>query len=224
MRKIQHENLIMRYKKAILYTIITGAIFSILSIILADYATNRATAKFVSENLDEIPKCKSALLLGTSKELNSGKPNPFFTYRIDAAIKLYNSGKISYIVVSGDNSHDNYNEPQDMKDALVSHGIPADKIVLDYAGFNTYDSVHRMNKIFSQDKFIIISQKFHNQRAVYIAKSADMQAYGYNARNVDYYAGFKVSVREKLARVKMFLDLLTNRAPHFLGDKINLGS
>ena len=217
----------MRYIKILFYTIIAGAILSVISIILANYTTNTTnttTATSVYESLDEVPECKSALLLGTSKHLRSGVINPYFAYRIYAAVELFNSGKISYIVISGDNSRKDYNEPQDMKDALVGKGIPANKIVLDYAGFNTYDSVHRMNKIFSQDKFIIISQKFHNQRAVYIAKSAGLEAYGYNAQNVDRYLGFKVNMREKLARVKMFLDLIINREPHFLGDKINLDS
>ena len=212
----------MKLIKLLFFAIVLGIVFSLLAIIFADNATNKATSTHTYENIENIPKCKSALLLGTSKLLRSGSVNPYFSYRIDAAVKLYNTDKISHIVISGDHSRKEYNEPQDMKEALVARGVSADKITLDYAGFNTYDSVYRMHKIFSQEEFIIISQKFHNQRAIYISQHIGVVAHGYNAQGVDNYFGLKVQMREKLARVKMFLDIIINRNPHFLGEKINI--
>lgn len=212
----------MRYKKILFYIIIVAFILSLLSIFFADYAINKATTKYLYGSVDEVHVCKSALLLGTSKLLDSGNINPYFKNRIDATVELYESGKISHIVISGDNSRKEYNEPQDMKDALVLRGISSEDITLDYAGFNTYDSVQRMKKIFSQKEFIIVSQKFHNQRAIYISQSIGLKAYGYNAQDLDSYYGFKVNMREKLARVKMFIDIIFKREPKFLGDKIDI--
>src|SRR5699024_6999105 len=112
-------------------------------------------------SVEEIPQNKVGLLLGTSQYLKGGGVNPFFKYRIEAAVELYNHGKIDFILVSGDNKHSSYNEPRDFKQALITAGIPDDKIILDYAGFRTLDSVIRANKVFGQDSITIISQQFH---------------------------------------------------------------
>lgn len=124
------------------------------------------------------------------------------------------------VVISGDNSREGYNEPEDMKSELMLRGIPEDKIYLDYAGFRTLDSVVRMEKIFGQKSFTIISQKFHNQRAIYIAYAKELQVVGYNAEDVNAYSGFKTQLREKFARVKLFLDLWTGKNPKFLGEPV----
>ena len=181
---------------------------------------NQKTKKSTYEETGMIPHNKAGLLLGTSKSLSSGAPNLYFVNRIAAAQKLMETGKIDIIVISGDNSRSNYNEPQDMKDELVKRGIPEEKIYLDYAGFRTFDSVYRMREIFSQNSFTVISQEFHNQRAVYIAKSLGMNPVGYNAQDVDAYFGFKTKVREKFARVKVLIDLAIGKKPKFLGEKI----
>ena len=180
---------------------------------------NSATS-FVSGSIEEIPAEKAALVLGTSKTLKSGYKNHYFEYRIDAAEQLYKNGKVNYIIVSGDNSHKNYNEPEDMMNALVERGIPKEKIFLDFAGLRTLDSVVRAKEIFGQDSFIIVSQKFHNERAVYIAQQFGIKAYGYNAEDVNRYAGFKTNFREKFARAKVFLDLLFGVDPKFDGPKV----
>jgi SanA protein len=137
-----------------------------------------------------------------------------------AAVDLYKSGKIQYIVISGDNGSKVYNEPMDMKNELIRFGIPAERIFLDYAGFRTYDSIIRMNKIFGQKNFTVISQDFHTRRAVYIAKRVHLNAIGYNAKDVNKYYGFKTMLREKFARVKVFIDLLFNKKPKFLGEPV----
>jgi len=172
--------------------------------------------------LNRIPKNKVGLLLGTSKYLRNGEENEYFKNRIHATIELYNAGKIDDIVISGDNSKSNYNEPLDMKNELIKYGIPEGKIYLDYAGFRTYDSMVRMNKVFGQCRFTVISQEFHNRRAIYIAKRINLNVIGYNAKDVTAYKGFKTKLREKFARVKVFLDLAVNKNPKFLGDPITI--
>ncbi|MCL1943486.1 MAG: YdcF family protein [Candidatus Azobacteroides sp.] len=193
-----------------------------MSVWLANYKINSATRYNVYENINAVPYNKVGLVLGTSKYLRANTLNPYFKYRIDAAANLFKAGKISYIVVSGDNRHHSYNEPEDMKKALMEQGIPKEKIYLDYAGFRTLDSVVRINMIFGQSSFTVISQKFHNERAVFIAENYGLNAVGYNARDVEIPLGFKVKVREIFARVKVFIDLLIGKDPKFLGEPIEI--
>lgn len=139
------------------------------------------TRHLVFDDVNSIPKNKVGLLLGTGKYAANGNINLFYKYRIDAAVKLYNAGKIEFILVSGDNSRKDYDEPSDFKNDLIARGIPEDKIVLDYAGFRTLDSVVRAKEIFGQTSITFISQKFHNQRAIYLAEHYDIKAVGFNA-------------------------------------------
>jgi SanA protein len=177
---------------------------------------------FLYDNTDSIPENKAALVLGTAKYLSRNHLNYYYKNRIDAAIALYKAGKIKYIIVSGDNAHSTYNEPQQMKNDLVAGGIPPEVIYLDYAGFRTWDSVVRMSKIFGQNGFTIISQRFHNERAVYIARRNKLKAIAFNAQDVNKYMGFKTQVRERLARIKVFIDFIINKEPKFLGDEIKI--
>ncbi len=167
------------------------------------------------DDIDTIPKNNVGLVLGASKWAPSGSINLFYKHRVDAAVALYKAGKIDYILVSGDNGRKDYDEPTDFKNDLVANGIPAEHIFLDYAGFRTLDSIVRAKKIFGQNAITIISQKFHNERAIYIAQHNDIDAVAYNAKDV-----YKTPPREYLARTKARLDLLFNVTPKFLGDKI----
>lgn len=209
-------------KKLLKWSIPIILILITITALIADNKVESATAKYVYSNNSIIPYNRVGLLLGTSKLLRSGKPNRYFTYRIDATVKLFNARKIKYVVISGDNSTRDYNETQDMHDALVERGMPENRIYLDYAGLRTYDSVYRMKAIFGQTDFTIISQEFHNLRAIYIAKSLKLNAIGYNANDVTVSYGLQTQVREKFSRVKMFIDLAFGIKPKFLGDKIEI--
>jgi len=165
---------------------------------------------------------KVGLLLGTGKYLSNGNINLFYKYRINAAVKLYKAKKIRYVLVSGDNGSKTYDEPTTFKEDLIAAGIPESKIILDYAGFRTLDSVIRSKEIFQQESITIISQQFHSERAIAIAKAKGINAVGFNAKNVGGGNGFKVKVRELLARVAMCLDLIIGKQPKFLGDKITI--
>lgn len=167
-----------------------------------------------------IPYHKTGLLLGTTKFLSNNRINPFYRNRIAAATDLMKAGKIKYLVISGDNSRADYNEPGMMKADLVANGIDSNLVFLDYAGFRTFDSMERLKKIFGQDSVTVISQKFHIERALYIASRTGITAVGYTARDAGNNADFRVGIREKLARVKLFTDFLFGVKPKFLGPPV----
>src|SRR5690554_8209159 len=124
------------------------------------------------------------MVLGTSKYRAKGGINLYFKYRIDAVVELYNSGKIAFVLVSGDNSTQYYNEPEAFKEELVKRGIPAEKIFLDYAGFRTWISVFRAKKIFGKVNWLIISKKFNIERAFYLQEKMEINLVGFNAKFV----------------------------------------
>jgi SanA protein len=177
---------------------------------------------FISKEISELPPVKTGLLLGTSRNLRSGSENAYFFNRIDACVQLYEAGKIKNVLISGDNGSKDYNEPEDMKKELVARGIQEKHIFLDYAGFDTYDSVLRAWKIFGQKSFIVISQHFHNQRAVYIARRFGLNAYGFDAKDVRKMYGIKTKFREFFACVKAYFEVKLNVEPTFLGEKIHI--
>lgn len=213
-------NIWNRWRKSFYWIAGAVAVISLLLILFANSRIEHKSAPYVYSKMEKLPFNKVGLLLGTSKYLRSGKPNRYFANRIAATLELYRAGKIQNVVISGDNSQKDYNEPQDMMDALIAEGIPANRIYLDFAGFRTFDSVFRMNAIFGQSNFTVISQEFHNLRAIYIARGLGLNASGYNAKDVDAYNGFKTQVREKFARVKVLLDIWVGKQPKFLGEKI----
>lgn len=206
-------------KKIIIYGLIFFGI-SVLFVLWANHHIESETQKLVSYNVQKLPNRKVGLLLGTGKLLSNGKENAYFFYRIDATEKLYKAGKIKNVLISGDNSQKNYNEPEDMMNELIKRGIPKEHIYLDFAGFRTLDSVVRAKEIFGQNSFIIISQKFHNERAVYLARKNGIEAYGFNAKDVNKYFGIKTKIREYFARVKVFVDFLLGVEPKFGGEKV----
>lgn len=176
-----------------------------------------------SEKINEVTYHHVGLLLGTSKYTTFNTVNLFYKYRLDAAVKLYKSGKICNVLVSGDNRHKSYNEPQTFYNDLVQRGVEPHHIYLDYAGFRTLDSVVRAKKVFKQDSILLISQQFHNERALFLADKLGIKANAFHAQSVDFGFSPKVYVREKLARVKAFMDVyILNTQPKFLGEEITI--
>ncbi len=171
----------------------------------------------------DLPPTEVGLVFGTTDRV-SGRENLYFRYRIDAAVRVWKSGKIKTLIVSGDNRSQYYNEPEKMRQALVERGIPSKRIVCDYAGLRTLDSVVRAKEIFGADSVLFISQRFQNERAIYLAQANGINAYGFDAQDVDTQAGgLKTKIREVGARVKMWLDVnFLNTRPIHLGEKIEL--
>ena len=204
------------------FVFISFIVLSLTLIFISDYIIVGAAKNKTFSTLSEIPKNKVGLVLGTSKYLKDGRVNLYFTHRINATVQLFKSGKIDFVLISGDNGSVNYDEPNDFKNELLKKGIPEDKIFLDYAGFRTLDSVVRAKEIFGQNSITIISQEFHNERAIYLASKHAVSAVGYNAKDVSLNYGFKTQLREYLARTKAFLDIVIGIEPKFLGNKIEI--
>lgn len=187
--------------------------------VTANVRVSRAAKGLCYSSTDDLPYRPVALLLGTSRLGRKGNPNPYFDNRIEACAELYHAGKISKVLVSGDNCRRGYNEPADMRLALLAAGVPDSCIVLDYAGFRTYDSMVRAKRVFCQDTLTVISQQWHNERALYIARRIGIDAVAYNADDIaSRPTRLRLTVREWLARTKMTVDLLFMRDPRFLGE------
>lgn len=206
----------------LIFVIIFSIIVVFASLFICNNLISNSSNEFTYNDPASIPVCKTGLLLGTSKYLKNGNINLYFENRILATVELFKNEKIKYVVVSGDNSRVNYDEPSDMKQELIKRGVDSTKIFLDYAGFRTFDSMVRFKEIFGQSEGIVISQQFHNERAIYIGQKLDLKLYGYNAKDVGKYYGFKTMLREKFARVKVILDFLTGAQPKFLGEKVEI--
>lgn len=206
------------------YLLSFGAIclLLVLSVAFVDVTITQTGNRYCYSSIDSIPHNHCAIVLGTSKYLANGSRNLYYTNRIKATVELYYCDKIDYIIVSGDNRNRNYNEPITMYNDLVSAGIPGRKIVLDYAGFRTLDSVVRGKEVFGQDQYTVVSQSFHNQRAIYIARRKGIEAIAFNAEESSGEIDFKVQMRELGARMLVIYDMLTEKQPHFLGEKVNI--
>lgn len=189
---------------------------------LAYWSVERNAQGRVFDRLESLPKQRVALLLGTAPRIADGRANLYFEHRVEAAVALFKAGKIERVLVSGDHGTRGYNEPEAFRLRLEEAGVEPSRIHLDFAGFRTLDSVVRAKEVFGQEQVVVISQEFHNARALYLADHFGVTAIGYNARGVGGRAGLKNLLRESLARVKLFFDLLVGVEPRFLGEKIEL--
>lgn len=207
-------------KKFIIYPILVAIAILGVIIFACDAMVEQHARGISYTNVEEIPATEYGLLLGTTPQTRFGKKSDFFKFRIDATEALYKAQKIRRIVISGDeNSLDGVNEPECMRDSLVARGIPAQSIVLDGKGFRTLDSVVRMSKVFGVNAFTIISQEFHNERALYLATHLDLEikeVQAFHAQSPTTNSAFITYVREYLARVKMFIDIFTKKEPQTL--------
>jgi len=168
-------------------------------------------------SISKIPHKKIALVLGTSRFNREGYMNAFFYNRILAAYNLYLNNKVDYILVSGDGGN---REPYFMKKELIKMGIKETKIVTDEKGFDTYQSILRSKNIFNESDIIIVSQKFHNQRALFIANNNNIRAIAFNSEDVK--GNFhKILIREIFARVKAVYEVLFKKDKNYIINTIN---
>jgi SanA protein len=180
-----------------------------------------SSSSYLSYNAYKFPKCRTALVLGTSSRLSSGTSNLYFHHRMKAAEYLYKKGRIRQMILSGDNREQNYNEPRAMARALKLRGVPETALIADYAGLRTFDSMVRSKEIFGQDTVVVVSQKFHNARAVFIGRKIGLVVYGYNAEKVLTQSALKIQIREFFSRIRCVLDLyVLNTKPRHLGERI----
>lgn len=177
------------------------------------------TQDYIYDEVQELPHRQVGVVLGTAKYYRTGVINQYYLYRIQGAINAYNSGKVKYLLLSGDNALQSYNEPMTMRRDLMAAGIPSSDIVLDYAGFRTLDSIVRTRKVFDTNDFLIITQRFHCERALFIALHMGIQAQCFAVPSPKDM--LTVRVREIFARLGALNDLyILNRQPRFLGPLI----
>jgi len=205
----------------ITFTVLFGLIY--LWLIYNNNSIAKEASSLIYSHVEKIPAKKAALVLGTAKYLRGGQINYYFKYRIDATVELFKAGKIRAIIVSGDNGSKDYDEPTTMRDDLVARGIPIEYIRIDYAGFRTLDSIVRAEAIFDLEDYIIISQQFHLERAIYLAHAKGQKVIGYVAKDFKNTVwAKKMEHRELLARAKAVLDVHIGVEPKFYGKKVKV--
>ena len=210
----------MKFLRATL-GVVLGLLLACLTPLMICNAITQSYGARCTPRVGEIPANRVALVLGTSKYLRGHRLNTYYCERIEAAVALYKAGKAEFLLVSGDNRTSHYNEPTTMKRDLIAAGVPKERIYCDFAGFRTLDSVVRAKEIFGQTRLTIISQRFHNERALYLAAAEGIDAVGFDASNTPQQG--RALLREKLACVQAVLDAqFLHKRPRFLGERISI--
>ena len=207
-------------RRRLLGLIATPLLGALCSLVLATRQVSTAAAPFVKSRVTDLPKVRVGLVLGCSQRTRDGRLNLFFKRRIEAASELFRAGQVQYLLLSGDNSRVDYDEPSDMRRALIQAGIPPARLLLDRAGFRTLDSVVRAKEVFGLGEVIVVSQHFHNERAVYLARARGLDAFGFDAKDVNGREASWMAVREAFSRLGAILDVrVLHTRPRFLGPR-----
>lgn len=211
-----------RIRQALVWCLTGLGAVALVTLALNEWVV-RSTRDRVFADLTGLPTNDVALVLGTGRLLQSGRVNPHFRERVITAAVLFHEGKVRHLLLSGDNHVKSYDEPADMKEALLALDVPASAMTLDCAGFRTLDSVVRAREVFGQGKVTIVTDDFHAARAVFSATHSDLQAVAFCSASVPASSSARSRVREVAARVKAVLDLYVLRTqPHFLGDPVEI--
>ena len=173
-------------------------------IYVCDAKVVSASADRCFDSVDSLPDCETGVLLGTSIRGRYTDVNPYFRPRINGILDLYRAGKIKRIYITGDSASVDYNEPRWMADTLISEGIPAEVISLDFDGSHTLESARHAAKFTGGQPYIVVSQRFHNERFIYMARQQDIDVWGLNCGNFMHsnILQFRQRCREALSRVK----------------------
>ena len=207
-----------KHRGALVALFLLIVVLPIAAILGADSVCRSSAAGRIFRSMDQVPQNEVGLVLGTGKTTARGNPNLHFNQRIAAAAALYQAGKVRHLLVSGDNHIASYDEPTDMRDALVAAGVPTNAITCDYAGFRTLDSVVRARTVFGLQKFTIVTEEFHCPRALWIARQHGLEVVAFAAPDLRARWSARVKAREALARVWCAVDLyVLNRRPKFAG-------
>lgn len=212
----------MRRRNFLLSLLITGLVM-ITTLTLPSWWISRMASTRCFDDLEAIPQRKVGVVLGTSKYVAAGRENHHYRNRIEAAGRLFKAGRVEYLIVSGDRSK-NYDEPAMMRDDLVRLGVPLGRIYLDRSGVRTLDSIVRVGEIYGQREFTVISQRFHNERAIFIASHRGLDVVGYDAPDVGFIHGLRAAFRERFARLIAVLDVtVLHRQPRTMGEPVTIG-
>lgn len=194
-------------------------LFLIFFVVFVNFYILKQSNKYIFENVRDVPETQAALILG-SRVYSSGQMSDVLLDRVIRGLELYKNGNVKKLLISGDHGQKEYDEVNTVKDYLLKNGVPGADIFLDHAGFDTYDSLYRARDIFEIKSLIIVTQKFHLPRALYIGNALGIETYGYIADRQPYLAAEWNKIRESLARFKAFLNVTLRSKPKFLGDHI----
>jgi SanA protein len=209
----------LKFKKHFKKMLIIAIIGFTLTIGINIYVKNK-TKQLIYNDINKFSNTNIGIIFGAG--INGDQPSKYLKDRLDAGILLYKSKKINKILLSGDNGNDAHDELTVMKNYCCQNGVDTTKIYLDYAGFDTYSTLFRAKKIFKIDKAILISQKYHLNRAIFIGNKLGVKSIGFSA-NVGQYNNYNyVKFREYFSIFKAFIDVNRKRKPHFLGTEINI--
>ncbi|GAB4020353.1 SanA/YdcF family protein [Spirosoma koreense] len=206
-----HEAVGVRVAKRVIKAGVVLVFLGAMIVLVCNWVVVYNTRNQTYFSIDKLPANDVGLVLGTSKFVRTGKENLFFRYRMEATARLWKEGKVKYLILSGNNDSEYYNEPVDMQRALLKLGVPASVMTLDYAGYRTFDSVVRCKDVFNQEKITIISQNFHNARALYIGNHEGIEAIAFAAQDVPDGYSLRTLIREYLARPYAMLDVYVLR-------------
>ncbi len=212
-----------RIFRFILRLVVLGVMLLVLVILGAEAAVDFTSRGRNYSKVDDVPKRRAALVLGTSKFVPGGNENLHYRYRMEAAARLFEAGRVEYVIVSGNGSEPHYDEPMMMRDDLIDLGVPKDRIYRDDAGLRTLDSVVRADEVFGAPDVVVVSQPEHTKRAIFIGRMRGQDLVGYAAKPVSFSTDPKTAIRERLARVLAVLDMTMDKQPERLGGKVSLG-
>lgn len=216
MEKQREKNML---KILIIIILILCALIGIMMLSINFYVVNKTKSKIVTEKqAKELKNVDCILVLGAG--IWGDKPSPMLEDRLLQGITLYNNQTSSKIIMSGDHGKEEYDEVNVMKDFAIEKGVKSEDIFMDHAGFSTYDSVYRAKEIFKAQKIIIVTQKYHLHRALYVAEKLGIEAYGVASDPREYRGQVVRELREVLARDKDFFKCIIKPEPTYLGDTI----
>ncbi|WP_343322018.1 SanA/YdcF family protein [Sphingobacterium multivorum] len=210
----------MKKIKRVVLVVLVLCVVALVVVVLTNSNITAKTESAIFTELTDVPRTKVAIIFGAG--INGDQPSRYLKDRLDAGISLYKNHKVDKILLSGDNGRDEYDELSVMKLYCQKNGIDTTKIYIDYAGFDSYSTMYRAKYIFNVDTAILVSQKYHLNRCVYLGDKLGIKSFGYSAdRGV--YQGYKYyAFREKLSVAKAVLDIMRNRKPKYLGKQVDV--
>jgi len=217
-RPLESHSMLKRILKFLWRLVLALGAAGLLGILLPRLITTFYAVNRIYQT-DEAPSARLAIVFGAGLR-RDGTPTPILRDRVETAASLYFSGKVEKLLMSGDNSVLNHNEPESMRQYAISLGVPENAIAVDYAGSRTYDTCYRAKAIFGMKSALLVTQKFHLPRALFLCNALGLEAYGVEANNRNYWRGslFIWNFREQLATVGAFLDVYVNSPLPVLGE------
>ena len=212
--------------RLMLYAVLVLGAMALIVSLLSWFAERRLetlAASYITDDPARLPDVPVALVLGAAPIGPEGGPNRYFVDRLDAAAALHKAGKVKYLLVSGDNSRPDYDEPTAMREGLIKRGVPAEAIYRDFAGFRTLDSILRAESVFGQTRLIIVSQRFHLSRAIFLAREQGIEAWGFEAQDVKRAYSLVTELRRYPSALRAYVDVWFDTPPKYTGARIVIG-